>query len=151
MARGKTSDRGYKSPSSETTPPSTRRRQQAPRPRPVASPQLKTMSRGRKTTRVAVLRRPPRTISQASTRIMDQTLALFTRVDSYLNAKARAALIASWSQEGISVRTETGTFEVKRKGKNGVVNMKWIVEWREFKTTSLKFIRIVSLIPPSKS
>ena len=81
---------------------------------------------------------------------MHQALALFTRIDSYLHTKARAALIASWSQEGISVRTETGTFEVKRKGKNGVVNMKWIVEWREFKTTSLKFIRIVSLIPPSK-
>ena len=38
MARDKTSDRSYKSFSSETRPPSTQRREHAPRPRPVASP-----------------------------------------------------------------------------------------------------------------
>ena len=81
---------------------------------------------------------PLRTISKASTRLMHQALALFTRIDSYLHTKARAALIAKLSQEGISVERETGLFVVKRKGKTCYTNTKWIVRWKTFEATSLK-------------
>ena len=69
---------------------------------------------------------------------MHQALALFTRIDSYLHTKARAALIAKLSQEGISVERETGSFVVKRNGKTCYTDTKWIVRWKTFEATSLK-------------
>jgi hypothetical protein len=70
---------------------------------------------------------------------MHQALALFTRIDSYLHTKARAALIAKLSQEGISVERETGLFVVKRdSGKTCYTKTKWIVRWKTFEATSLK-------------
>ena len=69
---------------------------------------------------------------------MHLALALFKRIDSYLHTKARTALIAKLSQEGISVERETGSFVVKRNGKTCSTDTKWIVRWKTFEATSLK-------------
>ena len=59
-------------------------------------------------------------------------------MDSYFHTKARAALIAKLSQEGISVERETGSFVVKRNGKTCYTDTKWIVRWKTFEAKSLK-------------